>query len=166
MPVGGEPEPTDTTYRDARYLGTSEDDEEEVQDLGFIVEDRRDQRIMLTDGWQRLDDLDTDESLASNRQGAIPGADQLRAQGAPGEWFATDYRVDHAVGEAQEADFVATSMVESDPETNAGMDDATDESFDQLDGNPRRTNLLGRAPGVVAGLGSSLPQDLGKGAPR
>src|SRR3954447_14384054 len=42
----------DATYRDATYLGTSEDDEDdEVQDLGFIVEDRDDRRTLLTESW-------------------------------------------------------------------------------------------------------------------
>jgi hypothetical protein len=163
MPVGGRPDEPDATYRDASYLGTSEDDEEEVQDLGFIVEDRRDERAMLTDGWQRLDDLDTDEPLETNRTGKIPGARQLREEGADDEWFATDYHVDHAAGEEQEADFAATSMLESDPDMNAGMDDFTDETLTELDGDPERVGIRGRAPGVVAGLGTSVPQDIGKG---
>jgi len=163
MPVGGEPERRDATYRDATYLGTSPDDEEEVQDLGFIVEDRRDPRTTLTESWQRLDDLDTDEPLETNRSGRIRHAQRLHDQGAPDEAFATDYQVSHAAGEAQEEDFVRTSMLSSDPDMNDGAEDFTDESFAERDGDPVAASLRGRAPGVAPGLGSTLPQDLGRG---
>ena len=39
----------------ASYLGTDAGDEEEVRDLGFIVDDHDDRRIMLTGDRQRLD---------------------------------------------------------------------------------------------------------------
>ena len=59
----------DQKYRDESYLGDPEDDtkETEIQDLGFIVEDRDDRRIRTVDGlWDRLDNLDTDEALEVN----------------------------------------------------------------------------------------------------
>ena len=36
------------------------DDEEEVFDLGFIIDDRDDRRDSLLASWQPLDDMDTD----------------------------------------------------------------------------------------------------------
>ena len=127
MPIAGDPDTEDPTYRDAAYLGTSEDDEEEVRDLGFIVDDHDDRRISLTDGWQRLDDLDTDEPLETNRSGPIPHETSLRERGVPEDSFATDYHVSHADAEAQEEDFVQTSMLNADPGMNDGDDDFTSE---------------------------------------
>lgn len=163
MPQGGEPEPEDATYRDASYLGTSPDDEEEVRDLGFIVEDHDDRRITLTGGWQRLDDLDTDEPLETNRSGAIPHEASLRERGASAEWFATDFNVSHADAEAQEEDFVETSMLSSDPEMNDGSEDFTNETMTGLHGEPVSTDITGHVTGVASGLGTTLSQDLGRG---
>src|SRR5437868_5921814 len=101
----------DATYRDATYLGTSEDEEEEVHDLGFIVEDREDRRTLLTESWERLDDLDTNEPLETNRSGAYPQPGTRRA-GVPQDQFATDFNVSQVDGENQETDFVVTSMLE------------------------------------------------------
>jgi hypothetical protein len=161
MPVGGQPEEEDATYREASYLGMSEDDEEVVHDLGFIVEDRRDERATLTGDWERLDDLDTDEPLETNRSGRIPHKKTLIERGAPMDWFATDYHLSHAEAEAQEEDFVQTSMLDTDPETNAGAEDFTDESLEDPEGEPEALGIRGRAPGVIQGLGTALPQDIG-----
>jgi hypothetical protein len=163
MPQGGQAEKTDATYRDATYLGTSEDDEEEVRDLGFIVEDHDDRRAHLTGGWQRLDDLDTNEPLETNRSGPIPHETALRERGASEEWFATDFHVSHADAEAQEEDFVETSMLGVDPEMNEGDDDFTDESIADIHGVAASTDIYGQVAGVGAGLGTSVPQDLGRG---
>ena len=167
MPVGGEARPadeeTDATYEDAGYLGTDEDDSEEVRDLGFIVEDHDDRRGTLTENWQRLDDLDTDEPLETNRSGPIPHAVALQERGAPPELFATDYNASHAAAEAQEEDFVETSMLDVDPDINAGADDETSESLEELSGAPAATDIYGRVMGVASGLGTSVPQDLGRG---
>ena len=163
MPIAGPPEKKDATYRDASYLGASEDDEEEVRDLGFIVEDHDDRRIALTGGWQRLDDLDTDEPLETNRSGPIPHEVSLRAQGAPEEWFATDYHLTNAEGEEQEEDFVRTSMLRTDPDMNDGIDDDTDETLTGQEGALLSTDIAGNVTGPAAGLGTSVSQDLGAG---
>jgi hypothetical protein len=163
MPIGGQPEGQDATYRDASYLGTSEDDEEEVRDLGFIVDDHDDRRSTLAGDWQRLDDLDTDEPLETNRSGPIPHGVSLREQGAPEEWFATDYHTRHAEAEAQEEDFVETSLLQEDPEMNAGADDFTSESMRDIHGSVTSTDITGAVTGVAYGAGTSLAQDLGSG---
>jgi len=153
----------DATYRDATYLGTSEDDEDdEVQDLGFIVEDRDDRRTLLTESWERLDDLDTNEPLETNRSGAYPQPGTRRA-GVPQDQFATDFNVSQVDGENQETDFVVTSMLEPDPEMNAGADDFTDETMHAEDADPLATGIHGRLPGAAPGLGTSVPQDIGRG---
>jgi hypothetical protein len=153
----------DATYRDATYLGTSEDDAEEVQDLGFIVDDRRDPRTTLTESWERLDNLDTDEPLETNPCGAFPDPDAQRAW-MPEEQFATDFNASRAEGENQEADFVLTSMLEPDPEINTGADDFTDETMETEDAEHLlATGIRGTVPGAAPGLGTSVPQDIGRG---
>lgn len=163
MGVGPKDEQIDPTYEDASYLGTDEEDDEEVRDLGFIVDDHDDRRIMLTGGFQRLDNLDTDEPLETNRSGKIPHETSLRERGASPEWFATDYHVENARAEQQEEDFVRTSMLSSDPEMNDGAEDFTDDTLHGIHGNLATTDIAGHLPGVAQGLGSSLPQDLGTG---
>lgn len=153
----------DPTYRDASYLGTDQEDEEEVRDLGFIVDDHDDRRGTLHESWQRLDDLDTDEPLETNRSGRIPHEVSLRAAGAPPEAFATDFNVQNAAGEQQEEDFVTTSLLSEDPDMNEGMDDFTDETMEDTHGAPIATDILGRVTGVADGLGATIPQDLGSG---
>src|SRR5204863_265713 len=142
------------------YLGTDEGDEEEVRDLGFIVEDHDDRRTMLTDDWQRLDDLDTDEPLETNRSGPIPHRDALIERGAPADAFATDYHVPSAVAEMQEEDFVETSLLETDPDANAGVDDFTGETLRSDEDEALSTDLVGHVAGAGRGLGTTLPQDI------
>jgi hypothetical protein len=163
MGVGPKDEEIDPTYEAASYLGTDEDDSEEVRDLGFIVDDHDDRRITLTGGFQRLDDLDTDEPLETNRSGEIPHRTSLMERGAPPEWFATDYNVTNAVAEQQQEDFVRTSMLDSDPDMNAGSEDFTDDTLHGIHGELATTDIMGRLPGVGQGLGSTLAQDLGSG---
>jgi hypothetical protein len=167
MPIGGEAETDNTeldpTYEDAGYLGTDEDDSEEVRDLGFIIDNHDDRRGTLTENWQRLDDLDTDEPLETNRSGPIPHVVALQERGAPPELFATDYNASHAVAEAQEEDFVATSMLDVDPDLNAGAEDYTSDSLEQIGGGPAATDIYGQVIGVASGLGTSVAQDLGGG---
>jgi len=161
-PLGPTQDKEDATYRDASYLGTSEEDDEEVRDLGFIVEDHDDRRIHLTGGWQRLDDLDTNEPLETNRSGPIPHETALRERGASSEWFATDYHVAHAAAEAQEEDFVETSMLSSDPDMNDGMDDFTDESLRTVGNATAVTDITGQVTGVGEGAGTTVALDMGR----
>lgn len=153
----------DPTYRDASYLGTDQEDEEEVRDLGFIVDDHDDRRGTLQESWQRLDDLDTDEPLETNRSGMIPHEVSMRAAGPPPQAYPTDFNVQNVEAEQQEEDFVQTSMLREDPEMNEGMDDFTDETMHDARGAPLATSILGQVPGVADGLGASVPQDLGSG---
>ena len=153
----------DPTYRDASYLGTDQDDEEEVQDLGFIVEDHDDRRTTLHESWQRLDALDTDEPLETNRSGKIPHAVSMREAGNPPDSFASDYNVRNASAEEQEEDFIETSLLAEDPDMNAGAQDSTTDTMGDIHGDPLATDILGHVPGVADGLGASVPQDLGSG---
>lgn len=163
MPQGKLPDDIDPTYQNASYLGTDEEDEEEVRDLGFIIEDHDDRRGTLTEGFEHLADLDTNEPLETNPGGPIPHATSLTERGPQREWFATDYHVDRADAEAQEEDFAATSMLNTDPDMNDGEDDFTTDSLEGIHGERRTTDLLGHVPGVTYGFGTSVPQDLGSG---
>ncbi|MBI3910206.1 MAG: hypothetical protein HY320_04650 [Armatimonadetes bacterium] len=158
---GPPPEEGDAKYRDASYLGTDPEEREEVQDLGFIVEDHDDRRIHLTGGWQRVDLVDTDEPLETGRSAPIPGMEELEAQDPPQEWFATDYHVDHLQGEVQEEDFVETSMLDVDPHEQSGVEDYTDESDLDRNGIPNATDVIGHVQGIGYGFGTTLPQDIG-----
>lgn len=153
----------DPTYRGASYLGTGERDEDEVQDLGFIVDDREDRRNSLTENWQRLDDLDTDEPLETNRSGSIPHEVALKEAGAPSEVFLGDSHARTVTAEGQEDDFVETSMLSEDPDADDGVQDFTDETLENEDGALLATSILGKVPGVADGAGSTLPMDLGSG---
>jgi hypothetical protein len=164
MPVGEPDDEMDATYRDASYLGTDEEDEEEVRDLGFIVEDHDDRRLEFPGPWERLDDLDTDEALETNPTGAVPHERALIERGLPPEAFAIDYNVSHAAGERQEEDFVETSMLETDPDAEVGVQDDTDETIVGEDGQLLTTGITGQVPGVVRGLGTAVPQDAGLGS--
>jgi hypothetical protein len=153
----------DRTYEDATYLGTDEEDDVEVQDLGFIVDDREDRRIAFPGAWQRLDEIDTDEPLEEDRTGATPKAHDPARRGLPPEAFATDYNVSHAEGEEQEDDFAETSMLQSDPDREDGDSDFTDETLRELDGDLMSTDIAGHVAGVTRGLGTRTPQDIGAG---
>ena len=163
LPYGPGRQSEDATYEDASYLGTDPDDDEEVQDLGFIVEDRQDRRVTFTDAWQRVDDIDSDEPLGKNVNAPIPHEESLRAAGAPSDWFATDYNVRSAQGEEQEDDFVQTSLLDADPDVQGGVEDFTSETDLDGDDELESTDLHGHVAGVIPGLGTSVPQDIGKG---
>jgi hypothetical protein len=155
---------SDQKYKDESYLGDPEDDEQEpeVQDLGFIVDDRDDRRIELVDDtWDRLTDLDTDEALEVDPDGAIPLDENSGAP--PVDAFATQYEIGHLEGEQQEEDFVETSMLATDPDGGAGADDFTSESDLDGDGRLETTDAGGRVPGIARGFGASLPMDAGSG---
>jgi hypothetical protein len=163
MPVGEPDDEMDATYRDASYLGTDEEDAEEVRDLGFIVEDHDDRRLEFPGPWERLDDMDSDEALETSPTGAIPHERERIERGLPPEAFAIDYNVSHAAGERQEEDFFETSMLEPDPDADVGVQDYTDETIPGEDGQLLTTGITGQVPGVVRGLGTGVPQDAGLG---
>lgn len=163
MPLGGGPQKWDATYEDASFLGTSEDDEVEVRDLGFIVEDHDDRRVTLTYGWERLDELDTNEPLETNRTGPLP-PEVLKPRRVPlAEELVSEYHLENAEAEEQEEDFVETSMLSPDPDMNEGIDDFTDETIHGIHGELEATDLLGHIPGIGYGFGTAVPQDLGRG---
>jgi hypothetical protein len=153
---------SDQKYRDESYLGDTEDDPQgpQVQDLGFIVEDRDDRRIRLVDDtWERLEDLDTDEALETGGDAPLPKG----IRGAPPrDAFATDYNLEHQIGEEQEEDFVETSMLAVDPDGGAGADDFTSMADLDDDGRLETTDIAGRVPGITRGFGTSVPMDIGE----
>lgn len=152
----------DHKYRDESYLGDPEDDQEEpvIHDLGFIVDDRDDRRIMTVDGsWDRLEDLDTDEGLGVDADSPLP-LDQ-NSGAPPAEAFATLYNLEHLEAEEQEEDFVETSMLATDPMGGAGADDFTSSADLDADGRLETTDIEGQVPGVTRGFGTSVPMDIG-----
>jgi hypothetical protein len=153
----------DPTYQDSSYLGTGPREEDDVQDLGFIVDDHDDRRGTLQESWQRLDDLDTDEPLEKNRSGSIPHEVALKEAGAPSDAYPRDFYTRTAPAEDQEDDFVKTSMLSEDPDAEDGVQDFTDETLENDDGALLTTSILGKVPGVADGTGSTLPIDLGSG---
>jgi len=155
---------SDHKYENESYLGDPEDDEQEpeVSDLGFIVEDRDDRRIQLVDEtWDRLDDLDTDEGIGVDSDVPIP-LDE-RSGAPPVEAFATLYNVGHQNAEEQEEDFVETSMLATDPDGGAGADDFTSGSDLDDDGRLETTGIGGQGAGIARGVGTSVPMDIGAG---
>jgi hypothetical protein len=155
---------SDQKYRDESYLGDPKDDdaEPEVRDLGYIVEDRHDQRALTIDGsWERLDDLDTDEALEVGEDEPLPlhpGDGE-----PPTDAFATLYNLDHLDGEEQEENFVETSMLATDPDGGAGADDYTSSADLDDDGRLETTDIAGHAAGIAPGFGTSIPMDIGSG---
>jgi hypothetical protein len=134
---------------------------DEVRDLGFVVEDRDDQRAPLFEGWQQVPDLDTDEPLETNRRGRVAGAAALRRRGVPGEQFAADYHAGSASAEAQEEEFVQDSELLIDPDATAEAEELPETP---PGAPPARlvANLYGQLEGLEAGAGAPLAQDLGE----
>jgi hypothetical protein len=143
----------DPTNPERSYL-LEDDGEEEVHDLGFIVEDHDDRRATLTSGWQRIDDLGV------NSKGPIPHEVALRERGAPAEWFATDYHVDNAAAEQEEEDFVESSMLATDPD-DPNEQNEFDDHLRGLHGEIATTDIAGHVRGIGAGMGSNVVHDLG-----
>jgi hypothetical protein len=152
----GEPLEPGTYFRER-------DDEEEPQDLGFIVDDHDDRRGTLTENFQRLDDLDTNEPLETNRSGPIPHEAALRADPNPPDVFATDYHVSHEDGERQEEDFMETSMPQMEPDVDEDLNEDGEETLENVDGDPMGTDITGRVYGVADGMGTSMTLDFGRG---
>jgi len=144
------------------------DDEEEVHDLGFIVENRRDERDHLLSTWQRLDDLDTDEALETDPSGPLPEeASHLDREELDEGWYqpADERTAETAAAEAEEEDFADDNRLNVDPDaeglvTVPVMDEGARPDVDG-DGRPERVPLRGHAPGITTGFGTSVPQDIG-----
>jgi hypothetical protein len=144
---------------------TVREDEEEVYDLGFIVEDHDDHRADLLSPWQRLESLDTDEALETNPTGPLPeDAQALRREGVSESWHPIDVYVESRDAESDEVEFADTNRLVVDPDermpTAAGGegDGAADLDRDQV---PEVVDIRGHAPGIATGFGSSVPQDIG-----
>jgi hypothetical protein len=143
-----------------------QDDEEEVHDLGFIIEDHDDRRGDLLEPFQRLETLDTDEPLETDPDGPLPPeAQRLRREGVPPDDYPVDFRSANRAAERDEDEFAAANQLVADPdadELTTVLDDADDVAADlDRDDRPETVNILGHAPGIATGFGSEVPQDLG-----
>ncbi len=161
MPLGGDAEVLGDFFQEGTRLGIDEEDEEEIHDLGFIVDDHDDRRVMLADGFQRLNDLDTNEALEINRSGPLPDEAARLASGVDPDRFATDFHRKNAVAEAQEQDWVQTSMMPTEAGDDEYQGDYTDETLRGIGNEILATDITGEVPGMASGLGTSLANDLG-----
>jgi hypothetical protein len=145
---------------------TVTENDQEVYDLSYIVEDRADRRTNLLEHWQKLESLDTDEPLETNPAVPLPEeVEVLRREDVPDEWFPGDAYVETVDAEAGEAAFAEANRLLTDPDAELVTQDvgaeevaATDLDHDQ---KPETVDLRGHVPGVTSGLGSSIPLDIG-----
>jgi hypothetical protein len=136
---------------------TIRDDEVEVYDLGFIVEDRIDERICLLSGWQRLDDLDTDEALETNPAGSLPdGGSVLRAARVAEQRHPGMAHLGHTKAERDEATFAAMNGLAEDPDWEP--DNVAAMEWRRAQAAVAFWVHASRVPG---GSGTMLPQDIG-----
>jgi hypothetical protein len=142
------------------------DDEEEVYDLGFIVDDHDDRRNDLLEPWQRLDTLDTDEALETDPDAPLPPeAAAMRREAVPNDWLPIDFHESNDAAESDEEEFATANQLLPDP-YEAGLTtvlgDENDVANDlDRDAEPDVVNILGHAPGIAAGFGSTVSQDIG-----
>jgi hypothetical protein len=158
-------QPEQEPPRDEEPTTLTENDQE-IYDLGYIVEDHTDRRTTLLERWQRLETLDTDEPLETNPAGPLPEETEvLRREDLPEEWFPGDAYTEHAEAEAGEVAFAEANRLLIDPDAELATQReggeevaAADLDRDQV---PETVDLRGHAPGVTSGLGSSVPLDIG-----
>jgi hypothetical protein len=141
---------------------TVTENDREVYDLGYIVEDHADRRTSLLEHWQRLERLDTDEALETNAAGPLPEeVEALRREGLPEEWFPGDAYVENVEGEAGEAAFAEANrlLIDPDAELAARGPSAEEVAAADLDRDqkPETVDLRGHVPGITTGLGTSVP---------
>jgi hypothetical protein len=99
---------------------TIREDEEEVFDLGFIIEDHEDRRAAMFEHWQRLESLDTDEVIETDPGGALPEEiARMRRAGLPEEWYPSDALVTHARAERSEQEFAEANQLLVDPQVES-----------------------------------------------
>src|SRR6266498_1687664 len=104
------PRSSETEALPQEALTTIREDEVEVYDLGFIVEEHDERRMGLLEHWQRLETLDTDEALETNRRGALPEeALSLRRTGVPAAWRPADLSVEHTDAERREQELAEST---------------------------------------------------------
>jgi hypothetical protein len=143
------------------------EDEAEVYDLGFIVEDREDRRGGLLEHWQRLETLDTDEAMETDPRGALPEEARVLSRiGVPAAWHPAELSVEHADAEGSEQEFAESTGLLVDPAAHSPKSAARRggcavpvRDRDQGPG----VGLHGYACGIATGFGTSIPQDIGVG---
>lgn len=141
------------------------EDETEVYDLGFIVEDHEDRRGGLLEHWQRLETLDTDEALETDPRGALPEEAQVLSRtGMPAAWHPAELSVEHADAERNEMEFAESTGLLVDPAVQS-LKSATrrgGRTVPVRDQGPG-VGLHGYARGIATGFGTSVPQAIGVG---
>jgi hypothetical protein len=154
---------TDAVLEEA--LVTIREDEVEVYDLGFIVEEHDERRLGLLEHWQRLETLDSDEALETNRRGPMPEeALSLRRTGVPAAWRPGMRSVEHADAERNEQEFAETTGLLVDPAVDGPKSVAHrgGRAVCVPDRNrPPGVGLYGNANGIATGFGTSVTQDIG-----
>jgi hypothetical protein len=110
--------------RDTDRLWTEEpatirEDEQEVYDLGFIVENHDDRRAASLGCWQRLETLDTDEALETDPAGPLPEeAELLRNESALAAGQPDERPPAYAGAERSEEEFARSNHLLLDPEAS------------------------------------------------
>jgi len=143
-----------------------QDDEEEVHDLGFIIDDHDDRRGDQLDPFQRLETLDTDEPLETDPDGPLPPeAQRLRREAVRPDEYPVDFRSANRAAERDEDEFADDNQLFVDPdedELTTVLDDEDDDTGDlDHDDRPETVSILGHAAGIATGFGSDVAQDLG-----
>ena len=148
-------------------LSTIREDEDEVYDLGFIVEEHDDRRGGLLAHWQRLETLDSDEALETDPRGALPEeALSLRRSGVPSAWRPGELSMDYADAERNEQEFAESTGLVVDPAVHSPKRPARrgGRTVYVLDRNlAYGVGLDGCVNGIAPGFGTSVPQDIGIG---
>jgi hypothetical protein len=143
------------------------EDEAEVFDLGFIVEDHEDRRGGLLEHWQRLETLNTDEALETDPYGALPEEARILSRtGVPTAWHPAELSVEHADAESNELEFAESAGLLVDPAAyspkSAARRGGSAVSVRDRNQGPG-VGLHGYARGIATGFGTSVPQDIGVG---
>jgi len=161
------PRSSETEALPQEALTTIREDEVEVYDLGFIVEEHDERRMGLLEHWQRLETLDTDEALETNRRGALPEeALSLRRTGVPAAWRPAELSVEHADAEKSEQEFAESTGLLVDPAVDSANCAARcgGRAVSVRNRNQRSgVGPQGNANGIATGFGTSVAQDIGIG---
>jgi hypothetical protein len=156
---------TDALFQEE--LTTICDDEDEVYDLGFIVEEHDDRRGRLLPHWQRLETLDSDEALETDPRGTLPEeALSLRRSGVPSAWRPAVLSMEYADAERNEQEFAESTGLVVDPAVYRPKSAARrgGRKVYVLDRNlAHGVGLDGCVNGIAPGFGTSVPQDIGAG---
>jgi hypothetical protein len=145
---------------------TVRDEEPEVHNLSFIVEEHEERRGRRLEPWERLQTLDTDEALETNPTGPLPvEARVLQREGVPTSWRPAELVVEDTAVEGDEEEFAEATrlLTDADAELQAAAGGGEGEGAAGLEreNEPEEVDIEGHAAGITSGFGTSLPQDIG-----